>query len=308
MVDLKNDKYTYKRIMNGSYNVKYMLISIVIPTYNQAQYLSRAVESLLSQSYNNWEAIIVDNNSSDCTAEVVKSFGDARIKYLNFANNGVIAASRNLGIKNANGGWIAFLDSDDWWTADKLQVCVDFINDDVDLIYHKMKIYYSNRGIFRRKFVCNRQLKNPALIDLLINGNLICNSSVLVRKEMLQKINYINESYPMVAAEDYNSWLRIAEISEKFLFITKVLGYYFINPQAQSKRDMSLPTRSAINNFLHLLDSRNFIKVEDRLQLMGMRASYLSGNSLKEYNFLLIIKFFPFIIFHLINKFFRLLF
>ena len=112
------------------------LVSVVIPTFNQASYLGRALQSVLDQTYTNWEAIVIDNHSTDNTDELMTSFADPRIIYLKIHYNGVIAASRNLGIRAAKCEWIAFLDSDDWWRLDKLQVVFDCINDKVDLVYH----------------------------------------------------------------------------------------------------------------------------------------------------------------------------
>lgn len=89
------------------------LVSIVIPTYNRAQDLERALKSLLAQTFCDWEALIVDNYSKDNTDELIKSFNDPRMKLFKIHNQGVIAASRNVGIKNAKGGYVAFLDSDD---------------------------------------------------------------------------------------------------------------------------------------------------------------------------------------------------
>ena len=99
------------------------LISIIIPTYNHAKYLGRALRSIVDQSFSSWEAIIIDNFSKDNTEDVVKSFPNNKIKYFRLNNNGVIAKSRNFGILKARGEWIAFLDSDDWWTKNKLQIC-----------------------------------------------------------------------------------------------------------------------------------------------------------------------------------------
>ena len=91
------------------------LVSVIIPTYNQAHYLVRALQSVLDQTYINWEAIVIDNYSTDNTDEVMADFADPSVTYLKIHNNGVIAASRNEGIRAAKGEWVAFLDSDDWW-------------------------------------------------------------------------------------------------------------------------------------------------------------------------------------------------
>ena len=115
------------------------LFSIVIPTYNRAKLLERCLKSVISQTYTNWEAIIVDNYSEDNTEEIVKSFADSRIRYIKNHNFGVIAISRNKAIDMAHGDWICFLDSDDIWYKEKLESLLPYIND-YDIIYHGYKL------------------------------------------------------------------------------------------------------------------------------------------------------------------------
>ena len=164
------------------------LVSIIIPTYNHASYLDRALRCVLDQTYENWEAIVIDNYSTDNTQEIISKYKDKRVKYLKIRNNGIIAKSRNKGILASKGNWIAFLDSDDWWIPRKLELCMKYINNN-DLIYHDLKIKYSNRRNLLNRIVKTRKLKKPILIDLLVNGNAICNSSVIVKKQKLDDIN-----------------------------------------------------------------------------------------------------------------------
>lgn len=254
------------------------IISVIIPTFNHAIYLGRALQSVLDQTYTNWEAIIVDNNSTDNTDEVMNRFKDSRITYLKIHNNGVIAASRNLGIRASKGEWIAFLDSDDWWTVDKLQVCFDHIHDKVDLIYHDLEIVSDRPRFFRRKILRSWQLNSPALVDLLLNGNAIVNSSVLVRKRLLQQIGGINESMEMIAAEDYNTWLRIAELTEGFVYLSSKLGYYRMHNLSISHKDMSQPGRCAIAEFLPRLGEPEILKIEAVFRYTSGRFNYYADN------------------------------
>ena len=254
------------------------LVSVVIPTYNHALYLRRALQSVIDQTYTNWEAIVIDNHSKDSTDEVMESFADPRITYLKIHNNGVIAASRNSGICAAKGEWIAFLDSDDWWTADKLKACCESITDKVDLIYHDLEIVTEKSMLFRRKIIKSWQVKPPSLIDLLLNGNAIVNSSVVVRKSMLEKIGGINMSVEMIAAEDYNTWMRIAQITDQFVYLSSSLGYYLTHNQGISQKDMSIPGRVAVAEFIHLLDDQQKNKLEANFRYTRGRFNYLSGN------------------------------
>lgn len=254
------------------------LVSVVIPTYNHARYLGRALQSVLDQTYTHWEAIVIDNHSTDNTDDVMASLADPRITYLKIHNNGVIAASRNEGIRAAKGEWIAFLDSDDWWTVDKLQACFDCIDDQVDLVYHDLEIVSVQKRFFSRKTIKSWQVKKPVLIDLLLEGNAIANSSVVVRKSLLEQIGGINRSLEMIAAEDYNTWMRIAEITDQFVYLPRRLGYYLTHNQSISQKDMSVPGRVAAAEFIHLLSDQQKIKFEANLRYTTGRFNYLAGN------------------------------
>lgn len=253
--------------------------SIVIPTYNHGQYLGRALQSVLDQTYANWEAIVIDNHSTDNTDDVMHGFTDLRISYVKIHNNGVIAVSRNVGIQKAKGEWIAFLDSDDWWSNDKLMTCYSTIGSKIDLIYHDLDIVSHAPRLFFKKSLKGRKLKSPVLIDLLVGGNAISNSSVVVRKKLLDDINGIKESRELIAAEDYNTWLRIARSTDHFIYLPQILGYYFVHDEAISKKDMSIPAHHAVSEFLDILDFRQKRIVESRIRYTKGRFNYLSGKT-----------------------------
>jgi glycosyltransferase involved in cell wall biosynthesis len=92
-----------------------------MPTYN-CKFISRAIFSVINQTYNNWELIIIDNFSTNSTAETVKKYNDSRIRHFKLHNEGLISKSRNYGIQLSKGEWIAFLDSDDYWNKKKLEI------------------------------------------------------------------------------------------------------------------------------------------------------------------------------------------
>lgn len=105
------------------------LVSIIVPSYNCAKYLPDTIGSVLAQTYENWELLIVDDCSTDNTEEVVKSFGDDRIRYLKNEQNSGAALSRNYALREAKGRWIAFLDSDDMWMPEKLEHQIAFMEE-----------------------------------------------------------------------------------------------------------------------------------------------------------------------------------
>ena len=266
------------------------LISVVIPTYNHAHYLSRAIQSVLDQSYTYWEAFVIDNHSTDNTDEVMERFTDTRITYLKIHNNGVIAASRNAGMRVANGDWIAFLDSDDWWKVEKLQACIECINAKVDLLYHNLEIINEHPQLFRTKIIKSLQVTSPVLIDLMSRDISIATSSVVVRTKFIKQINGMSESHDMVGAEDYNTWLRVAQLSDGFRHVPKQLGFYQLHNQGISSRnDMSVPTRCAAADFLDLLNPQQKLKFEVNLSYMRGRFNYLNGNFIAAKKDLLIV-------------------
>ena len=261
------------------------LVSIVIPTYNHAKFISKALKSVIDQTYKNWEAIIIDNESVDETYKLINNFNDSRIKYFKISNDGVIAKSRNLGIKEAKGDWVAFLDSDDWWTKDKLEVCFSKITKDVDFIYHAHEYVNKSKSFFKKKIIKGRQLKKPILNDLLIGtitkGSQISNSSVIVRKNILIKIGGLNENKILVGSDDCDTWLRIAQITDQFLYINKKLSFYLVHNANTSSKDMSIPQRLAVRNFMHLFNNQQKLNLEIKLRYISGSYNYLNNNHKK---------------------------
>mgnify|MGYP001250736904 FL=1 len=120
-----------------------LLFSVIIPTYNQSKYLERAINSVLLQK-KNYEIIVIDNFSSDDTEEVVKKYKGNYLKYIKSNNFGIIGKSRNIGIENSIAPWIAFLDSDDEWYENKLNILEEFIKKypEYDVITNDEEIFY----------------------------------------------------------------------------------------------------------------------------------------------------------------------
>jgi glycosyltransferase involved in cell wall biosynthesis len=272
-------------------NIQPPLISIVIPTFNHGDFLERAIKSILNQTFEDWEAIIIDNHSTDKTDEILVSFNDPRIKYKKIHNKGVIAVSRNAAIKIARGEWIAFLDSDDWWVPEKLKMCLNYIHKGADVIYHDLEIKSHKSKFFQRKKIKSRQLKKPILKDLLIRGNAINNSSVIVRKSLFSLIGGISEDQSLIATEDYNTWLKIANISNRFFYLPKILGYYYVHNYSISKKNMSIPLENAVKEFINILNEKEKKLLESNLRYASGRYQYLNDNQLKAKEDLLFVLF-----------------
>jgi|APSaa5957512535_1039671.scaffolds.fasta_scaffold00811_15 glycosyltransferase involved in cell wall biosynthesis len=204
------------------------LVSIIIPTYNRADDLEYALESVIAQTYSNWEVWVIDNHSEDNTDDVVKGFNDSRIKLIKIHNEGLIAASRNLGIEHSTGTYIAFLDSDDWWMPEKLEESVKYLEQGLDIVYHDLLIVKKrNQKIFWKKAHA-KDLKKPVFRDLLANGCALMHSSVVLRKNVLVKAGGLPEDRDMNNWGDIYAWLCLAKHTDKFKKLPKAHGYYWL--------------------------------------------------------------------------------
>ena len=202
--------------------------SVVIPTYNRGLILARCLDSLVRQTFKNFEVIISDDGSTDNTDEIVDLFKDKLcIQYLRNKHWGGAARPRNIGIKAARAGWICFLDSDDWWYPEKLSICRNY-TDRFNLIYHDLDMY-NDPGKATIGKLKSRKLGKNVFLDLLNNGNSIGNSSVVVKKELLERVGGISEERELLLYQDYDCWLRIAGIEDRFHYVSKSLGAYWID-------------------------------------------------------------------------------
>ncbi len=222
--------------------------SVVIPTYNRAGLLKRALESLVKQTYRNFEVLVCDDGSTDNTEEVVHSFSD-KISVVYTRNENGVGPSRprNIGIKKAAGDWICFLDSDDAWFPEKLEKVVPYTKD-FDFIYHDVGIGNINEA--GGQSIPGTTLKSPVLRNLLL-ANTITTSSVVVRKSILLQTSGFSEKY--FVAEDYDLWLRIAEITDRFYRIPIVLGEYYSDASSLHYNGIKMYKGGieVLNNFKH---------------------------------------------------------
>ena len=198
-------------------------VSVVIPTFNHAKFLKKALDSVVAQTFQNWEAVVVNNFSTDNTIEVVNSFADPRIKLFNFSNNGVIAASRNHGLKEAAGDFIAFLDSDDVWYPNKLQKCVEQASAGYQFICHGE--LWINSDLTQRT-VMYGPASNATYNRLLYKGNCISTSTTFIAKSLLGSVQGFDENPEIITTEDYDLWLRLAAKNPRTSFIPEVLGEF----------------------------------------------------------------------------------
>jgi len=211
------------------------LISVVIPAYNAAGYIEEAINSVLNQTFQNFEIIVVDDGSQDLTKEKVLNYSDPRIKYI-YKENGGPSTARNTGIKAARGNYIAFLDYDDIWIPQKLekQLARFSLEPELGLVYSWVQSINPDGS---DRFVAKPENEGWVYNDLFL-GNFQHNGSVqLIKKECFEKTGYFDES--LLNVQDWDMWLRLAKYF-KFGVVKEILVKYRVRPDSISKRHRKL--------------------------------------------------------------------
>ena len=193
------------------------LVSIVMPSYNTAKYISDSIKSVLAQTYQNWELLIVDDCSTDNTLEIVKSFSDTRIILLQNEKNSGAAVSRNYALRGAKGKWIAFLDSDDIWLPEKLEKQIRFMNEnnlaftftDYRICLNGKWLPYINTA---PNIINKRKMYNYCYFSTI---------TVMYDREKIGLIQIPN----LKKNNDYAMWLQIIEKSDAYR-LPECLSYY----------------------------------------------------------------------------------
>lgn len=179
-------------------------VSVIIPTYNRAWILKRAIDSVLMQDYSNFELIVVDDGSTDDSQEVIKKYGEKIVNI--YQANGGVSSARNTGIKKSSGSLIAFLDSDDCWMKGKLQAQVDFFRENKNSVICQTEEIWIRDGKRVNPMKKHRKKSGDIFLESL-KLCLISPSAVMLRKTLLDEVGMFDEDLP--SCEDYDLWLRI---------------------------------------------------------------------------------------------------
>jgi len=233
--------------------------SVVISTYNRAQRLRRAVNSVLTQTLDDFELIIVDNASMDQTPEVARGFNDPRVRYIRHERNKGGSAARNTGIKSARGRFIALLDDDDEWFPQKLEKQIRKIQQvpaQIGLIYVGSEIFDEDKqkivGVNHPKF--RGQVYERLLLSTIIGSV----SSALIRKECFDQVGLFDEE--LTSCQDWDMWLRIARRYE-FDFLPDILTRINVHgQQISSSYQAMIPGRTRMVE-KHLEEFKNHPEV-----------------------------------------------
>ena len=244
-------------------------VSVIIPTYNRAEFLHSAVQSALNQTFKDLEIIVSDDKSTDHTKEVVRSFKDERIKYICNKGNKGVSAARNTAILASKGEYIAFLDDDDEWLPDKLQRQVEVL----DKSQTKICGVHSNLLIINKMtgksipYNPNTKKFKGNLLNQLLIGDPLRTSTVLVRKRCLDEIGLFDETISYM--EDRDLWIRLSK-NWDFEYISEPLIKYYVHGNAQLTRNLEAQTEGKeklLERYQHLFKKNKWYYGQSYIQV-----------------------------------------
>ncbi len=199
-------------------------VTVIIITYNRSQLLKTAMQTVLDQTFEDFELLIIDDCSPDDTEDTVKSFHDPRVRYVKHAQNQREGGARNTGMQHAEGEYIAFLDDDDEWLPNKLQLQVDLLDarPEVGLVHNALINFYADTGeeVEVRQPV---EAVSGQVFDRLLQDNFVILSTIMARKTCFDAVGPFDVSIP--SGLDYDMWVRISQHYE-FAYIDVPLIRY----------------------------------------------------------------------------------
>jgi glycosyltransferase involved in cell wall biosynthesis len=214
-------------------------ISVIIPTYNHGGYVGKAINSVLNQTYKDYEIIVVDDGSTDNTRRLIDAYGN-QIKYIYQENQG-LASARNTGIQASQAKYVAFLDADDWFAEDNLQIKMSFMESHPDAVWvYSDWQYLDDKGNYLEKGstifkYAQKRLTGHIFEELVYSRNFVSPCTVVVKKAILEDVGYFDPE--VICQEDLDLWLRIS-LKYPAHYIDKALVYVTALPGSLS-RDFS---------------------------------------------------------------------
>ena len=212
-------------------------VSIILPTYNRAHLLPRAINSVLAQNYSDFELIVVDDASQDETKAVVAAIDDSRVRYIRQANKGGVAAARNAGIAASVGQYLAFQDSDDVWHPYKLARQMGAwreVGEETAVIYTQ---FWRQKGKRRALFPPASTNLSGNIQELLLQQNVITTQAAIMRRVCLVEMGGFDEQLPCLV--DWELWLRMA-VRYQFYFLAEPSVTVHFTPQSVSVRETAV--------------------------------------------------------------------
>jgi len=248
------------------------LVSVIINCFNGEKYLKDAINSVIGQTYKNWEIIFWDNQSTDKSAEIFNSYKNKRLKYfLAPVHSNILYEARNYALEKASGEFIAFLDVDDWWMSEKLEKQIPlFENSEIGLVYGNCWIFFEKKNkkrIYRRK-----NLPSGMVLSELLNDYSIASPTYVIRKKFLENLEYkFNSNFHIIGDFDLN--IRLA-IKHKFDCIQSPIAFVRIHDSNESllNRDKEI---SELKIWHKEMKENSIISSQTELKQIPLMTSYI---------------------------------
>ena len=253
-------------------NKEQPFVSIVMNCYNGETYLQESINSVLFQTYKNWELIFWDNQSNDKSAKIFKDYKDDRLKYYLAASHiEILYKARNCALKNAKGEFIAFLDVDDWWIPEKLEKQILLFEDpEVGLVYGNLWLFLEKKN--KKKIYKKRNLPTGRILNELLNDYVIASPTYVIRKKSMESLTYcFNDDFHIIGDFDIN--IRLAA-KWKVQCVQSVVAFGRAHDKNLSKlhRDKEIYERKA---WFKLMKNNQLISSQNNFNKVLLMACYL---------------------------------
>jgi len=256
------------------------LVSIIVNCFNGEKYLKEALQSIINQTYENWEVIFWDNKSQDDSKKIFLNFKENRFRYFFSERHVPLYKARNQAIKKSKGELIAFLDTDDWWERDKLEKQISFFKDEkVGLVYSNCYLFYEANG--KRKLFKKKYLKSGYITKNLLKSYDVGILTILVRRTAYDLADGFNDTYSIIG--DFDLVIRLS-CKWKIACLQESLAYYRIHSSNFSFTSSSLEIKELED---WISDKKNYLEdnIKPYLYLTNERILFLKTINLIKENF-----------------------
>lgn len=268
-------------------------VSVVIPSYNHGKFIKNAVNSVLNQTYKNFELIIIDDNSTDNSRKVINSFKDKRIrKYYNSNNEGAVATLNQL-IDLANGEYIALLNSDDMWSNDKLEKQIKILEEKkeysacftwANFIDEKGNNIYKSDDLALDLFQKNNMTQAQWFRYFFDNGNCLCHPSMLIRKEVYTVIGKYNHIFKQLP--DFDFWIRFIKKYKFYVINENLTKFRILKEFGENSSNLNEQNKNIMNYEMFIIKNSFFDNCDDKLFFEAFKDKIIRKNSIRDKNML----------------------
>ena len=248
------------------------IVSVIMPAHNRAASIGKSIESVLSQTFEDFELIVINDGSADNTSEVVHNYNDPRIKCIDLFKNGQICNALNVGIEESQGRFIARIDDDDIWHSDKLKKQVDFLceNEEYGACFTWVNVVdsYGNHdddSPIQKLFDERNRIRRDWVRRFFVNANSLCHPSAVFSRKVIQDVGKYNIS--LLQLQDFDLWIRIVKKYPIYIITERLVDYRWDDSANLSSHSAEAETRThrefkyVMSRYLDDISDEEFIKV-----------------------------------------------